>query len=55
VARPRPEADWVSELAGEVIAEADRRSPGKAVVVGPRLPALLLAAGPERIRKLLAG
>jgi lysyl-tRNA synthetase, class I len=37
VAQARPEADWVSQLADEVIAEADRRSPGKAVVVASGL------------------
>jgi lysyl-tRNA synthetase, class I len=37
VAQARPEADWVSQLADEVIAEAERRSPGKAVVVASGL------------------
>jgi lysyl-tRNA synthetase, class I len=37
VAQARPEADWVSQLADDVIAEAERRSPGKAVVVASGL------------------
>ena len=37
MAPARPEADWVSQLADEVIAEAERRSPGKAVVVASGL------------------
>jgi lysyl-tRNA synthetase, class I len=37
VAQARSEADWVSRLADEVIAEAERRSPGKAVVVASGL------------------
>jgi lysyl-tRNA synthetase, class I len=37
VAQARPGTDWVSQLADEVIAEAERRSPGEAVVVASGL------------------
>jgi lysyl-tRNA synthetase, class I len=37
VAQARLEADWVSQLADEVIAEAERRSPGKPAVVASGL------------------
>ena len=37
MAELRPEADWVNRFADEVIAEAERRSPGKPVVVASGL------------------
>jgi lysyl-tRNA synthetase, class I len=37
VAQARPDADWVSQLADEVITEAAKRAPGKAVVVASGL------------------
>jgi lysyl-tRNA synthetase, class I len=37
VTAARPQADWVSQLADDVIAEAEHRSPGKAAVVASGL------------------
>lgn len=48
MAQAGPEADWVSQLADEVIATAGRCSPGKAVAVASGLS----PSGPIHVGKL---
>jgi lysyl-tRNA synthetase class 1 len=45
VAQTTPEADWVSRIADDVIAEAERRAPGKSEEGGTAAPAVVCASG----------